>query len=206
MRRPFLSCMARTASSSTLQAKYQHSPSASFADFLELHPSVDPLSSRSSAMYVLSGVNPSKIVPKPGTQDVSPHSNVLCTTKPCLLTPVIDLEKAVLTRTSAQGRLSMLRFVSLHLSHPDYVDNPDREYDPQYKFTSEKEAIWSYWADFFQPSSKQQSLTFPVLEHLCLDFSHWKLGRGDERSELRVCILLPCQMSSKTCAKPLPLD
>lgn len=198
--------MARTSSASTLQAKYQHSPSASFTDFLELRPSVDPLSSRSSAMYVLFGVNASKLVPKPGTQDISPRSNVLCTTQPCLPTPVIDLGKAVLTITFAQGRLSMLRAVSLHLCHPDYVENPDRKFDPHYIFTSEQEAIWSYWADFFQPSSKQQSLTFPMLEHLCLDFSHWRLGRGGDKNKLRVCILLPCQMSSMTCAEPLPLD
>ena len=201
-RRPFPSCTARTASSSTLQAKYRHSPSASFADFLIIRPSVDPLGSRSSAMYVLFGVNPPKFVPKPGIQDNSMHSNVLCTTQPCLLTQVIDLEKAVLTTTSAQGRLSMLRYVTLNLCHPDHADNYDQEYDPRYKHTSEREAIWSYWADFFQSSSKQQSLSFPVLEYLCLDFSHWELGRGDEESKLRVCVLLPCQVSPKTCAEP----
>lgn len=62
----------------------------------------------------------------------------------------------------------MLRNVDLVL------DRFDDEYMANVRpFDSKQEAIWSYWADFFQPPSEQQSLTFPMLEYLCLDFSDW---------------------------------
>ena len=48
------------------------------------------------------------------------------------------------------------------------------------------EAAWSVWAEFLQSSSEQQSLTFPALEDLCLDFSAWNLKNSNE-DKLRVC-------------------
>ena len=71
-------------------------------------------------------------------------------------------------------------------------------------FDSEQEAIWSYWADIFQPPSEQQSLIFPSLEDLCLEFSDWGLLRL-EANKLRVSILFPCQTFLKTSAEFLPL-
>ena len=49
-------------------------------------------------------------------------------------------------------------------------------------------AAWFVWAEFLQPSSEQHSFTFPALEDLCLDFSHWDLEKSNGR-KLRVCAL-----------------
>lgn len=71
-------------------------------------------------------------------------------------------------------------------------------------FKADQEAIWSSWADFFQPSSEQESLIFPVLEKLCLVFFDWELPQL-EANKLRVFTLSPCQIPSKTCAEHLRL-
>ena len=71
------------------------------------------------------------------------------------------------------GRLTMIRFLSLKLSS---VNN---EHDWK--------KIWSLWSDFFYPPEEQdQSVGFPALVWLALDFKEWELGGGDG-SKLRVC-------------------
>ena len=94
----------------------------------------------------------------------------------------------------------MLRSVTLDLNRPGDVYTTNVR-----PFLIKQEVIWSYWADFFQPSSEQQSLTFPMLERLCLDFSYWDLSRW-EAVKLRFSIYFPCQISSKTRAEHSPLD
>ena len=84
----------------------------------------------------------------------------------------------------------MLRSVTLSLTKPDTLSS----------FNSTRmshnilgqETIWSFWADFFEPSSEQLSLTFPVLEDLCLRFSQWGLDASDA-SKLRVRTLFHSQ-------------
>lgn len=96
--------MARTNSYFALQAKYEHSPSASFADFLEVHQSVDSLSSRFGVMYVSHSVIPSTFLPKFKKQAIALHENCLCTTKRCPLIPVNDFEEVVLTTAVCAGK------------------------------------------------------------------------------------------------------
>ena len=55
-----------------------------------------------------------------------------------------------------------------------------------------QEAIWSYWAEVFRQPWEHQSLIFPVLEDLCLDFSDWGLDASDW-SKLRVRTFFHCQ-------------
>ena len=63
-----------------------------------------------------------------------------------------------------------------------------------------QEAIWSYWATLFCQSREHQSLMFPELEDLRLDFSDWGLDRSD-RSKLRVRTFFQCQRYSSSRAK-----
>ena len=67
----------------------------------------------------------------------------------------------------------------------------------------EREAFWSFWAGFFQPSPWHQSLMFPALEGLCLDFTFWGLDDSDA-CKLRVCTPFHGQDSPDTSAKYLP--
>lgn len=80
----------------------------------------------------------------------------------------------------------MLRSVQLILKKSDNVCTANAR-----PLDSEQEAIWSYWADFFQPSSEEQSLTLPMLEVVHLDFSDWGLLHLNA-NRIRVCNLFPC--------------
>lgn len=45
---------------------------------------------------------------------------------------------------------------------------------------NDRKRIWSFWCDFFYPSKEQdQSLSFPALRWLALDFTDWELKNGD---------------------------
>ena len=66
------------------------------------------------------------------------------------------------------GRLTMIRSLDL-------------------MFNGAQSTSWSSWCNFFYPPEKQpQSIGFPALERLCLDFSDWGL-RAEDASKIRVC-------------------
>ena len=71
------------------------------------------------------------------------------------------------------GRLTMIRFLSLRLNSV----NNERDW----------KKIWSLWSDFFYPpEERDQSVGFPALMWLVLDFKQWELGGGGAW-KLRVC-------------------
>ncbi|CAD6564291.1 MAG: hypothetical protein ASARMPREDX12_002614 [Alectoria sarmentosa] len=111
------------------------------------------------------------------------YLKILVTSRFCLPTSISALEEAVLITASAQGRLSMLRSVTLSLTKPD-TPSSFNSTRMSYNILGQ-EAIWSFWGEFFEPSSEQLSLTFPVLEDLCLRFSQWGLDASDA-SKLRI--------------------
>lgn len=76
---------------------------------------MDSLGSRSSVMYVLSGVVTASFLPKFKKQDMPLHENVRCTTKPRLLTPVNGLGEVVLTTPVCIGKAFYASFRAIDL-------------------------------------------------------------------------------------------
>lgn len=75
-------------------------------------------------------------------------------------------------RNAPCGRLTMIRSLTLRISSGS--------------IGGDRKEIWSSWCDFFYPPEGQdQSVGFPALEHLTLDFGDWDLDAGNA-SKLRV--------------------